>query len=90
MRDHLAIVTPAKLNDTVDASHQDKADGGGETTKEGIQAPSKVRSSAGSQVADHVITKGEQKDNDDDDLKDQTSHGYVNTQLAATLGIRHD
>ena len=84
--DKITIITILQLGDTVDASGEDEDDGGGETGKEGLEAPAKVGGATRAPVADHVVTESDDEEEKDDDLQDQTSHGDVDTHVVVGRG----
>jgi hypothetical protein len=86
MLDQLTIVSLAKLSNTVDASSEDEYDGSRETNKESNHAPAKSLSLTRSPVSDHVVGKGGDESNEDDNLEGKTSHGDINTNGAVTFG----
>ena len=82
MLDQVTIVTLTELSNTVNASSEDKDDGGREAKEESSHAPAESLSLARSPVSDHVVGESGDEGNEDDDLEDKTSHGDINTNLA--------
>lgn len=84
--DQFAIIPILELGNTVDASGEDEDDGGREAGKEGVETPAKVGGVARAPVAEHVVAKGHDEEEEDDDLQDQTSHGDVDAHAAVGRG----
>lgn len=87
--DELTIITILELSNTVDASSEDKDDGGRETGKEGLEAPAKVGGATRAPVSDHVVAESDDEEEEDDDLQDQTSHRDVDTNITAVVRGGH-
>ncbi|KAI9166612.1 Boty-Like Retrotransposon [Paramyrothecium foliicola] len=88
--DELAVVAVAKLDDTVDASDQDEDGGAGQAGKEGVDAPAETSEATGHEVANHVVTKGADESDEDNDLEDEAGHGNIDTDIVALVGVaRH-
>lgn len=85
--DDLAGIALPELGDTVGATREDEEDGRGETAEEGGHPPAHVDHAARAPVAEHVVGKGEDEEEDDDHLEDQTRHGDINTHTATGIGF---
>lgn len=84
--DHVTVVAVLQLNNTVDAPGEDEYGRGAQADQESVEAPAKLGTAAGEQVADHVVGEGCDEGDEDDDLERQTGHGDVDTRVVAVAG----
>lgn len=83
--DQVTIVTILELDNTEDTSSKNEDNGSGETNEESVDAPAKSRAITRAPVSEHVVGKGSNECSQDNDLKDQTSHGDVDTKVAVVI-----
>jgi hypothetical protein len=85
--DELAVVALAQLGDTEGASAEDEDGGDGQAREEDIDAPAETLEAAGHGVADEVVSKGNDKGKEDNDLEDEAGHGDVDADVVAVTGL---
>lgn len=85
--DELAVVAVLQLGNTIGTTGQDEQRRRRQAGEEGSEAPAEARGAAGSQVAEHVVAKGGDEEDQDNDLQAETGLGDVDTGLVGAGGV---
>lgn len=85
--DELAVVAVLQLGNTVGATGQDEQRRRRQAGEEGSEAPAEAGGAAGAQVAEHVVAKGDDEEDQDDDLQAETGLGDVDAGLVGAGGV---
>lgn len=85
--DELAVVSVLQLSNTVGATGQDEQRCRRQAGEEGSEAPPKGGTAAGSQVAEHVVAKAGDEEDQDNDLQTETGQGDVDARLGGAGGV---
>lgn len=85
--DDLASIALPELGNTIGATGEDEQDAGEQAGEEGPLAPAHGAHAAGAPVAGHVVPKGGEEGDEDDDLEDEAGHGDVDAGLVGAAGV---